>query len=198
MADYFTVEEARALKPLDKQTGSGAEAVYVYTDEMIEAARAAAEQAIEWACGVAFTERTATLEPHDGTGRDEILLDHPKPVSVTACTVDGTALDEDGLGALVVYPTGVVYRPTGWTEGRGNVLVTYTHGWPAVPGLAKDAALKLTKWLLVDSPVSARATQMQTDDGTVQFFGQAAQREAFSVEEVNALIRLYGYGTGVA
>lgn len=185
---YFTVAEARALVPLDNET--------LYTDELIDAAREAAEEALERECAVAFVPRTATVTL-DGPGGCDLLLPDPRPTEVTDCTVGGTALDADALSALVLYRDGRVFRRGGWPAGRASIVATYTHGYESVPGLVKSAALKLAKWLLVDSPVSSRVTQMQTDDGTTQFFGSFQQRQPFSVEEANAVVRIFGVSADV-
>jgi hypothetical protein len=68
----------------------------------------------------------------DGTGTDAILL-FGLPVEVTKVVLDETELDS--ATDYVLEPYGILRRlPFGlpWTQGRGNVVITYTHGWSEI------------------------------------------------------------------
>ena len=183
-APYFTIGEARKLSPLQDSAK--------YPDADVDAARVLAESALEDACAVAFVPREFTARI-DGRGRTDLLLPVVRPLAVTAVTVDGSALSAGDLAGLELYDDGRLYFANGWTWGRRNVIVTGTHGYPAVPPLVKRAALRLAKWALVDSPVSDRATSMTTEDGTTQFLVTARVRQAvFDLPSANAVVELYG------
>lgn len=185
---YFTVAEARKVKPLDNAT--------LYPDADIEAMRVAVEDALEQACGIAFVTRDGQWTA-DGNGQTDLLLPFPRPSVVTACTVNGVALDAGELSSLVLYRDGRVYRAGRWPAGRGNVDITVQHGWLAVPGRVKRAAILGTKRFLVDSPISDRATSLTNDDGTVSFFVTAGVRDAiFDVPELNAVVEQFGVNAG--
>lgn len=191
---YFTVAEARAATYL----GGALANTTTFPDALIDAMRAAVEEALERACGVAFYPRTVLNERVDGNGTTQILLSWPLVSSVTAASVSGTPLTAAELAALVVYQDGRVYHPGSWVSGRGNVLVSYTHGYATVPGRVKRAALLLTRRFLIDSPVSDRATSMTGQDGTTQFLVTAGVRNAiFDVPEANAIFLEYGMRAGV-
>lgn len=182
---YFTPEEARAQEPALASEEA-------YPDELIDAMREAVEQALEHACGVAFVTRTATDERHDGPGSSDLLLDWPRVQDVSAASVGGSSITGDALTGLVPYRDGRVYYSGGWVSGRGNVLITYTHGYEAVPGRVKRAAIILTKRFLVQSPVNDRATQLVNSDGTTQWLVTAGVRDAiFDIPEANAVVEEY-------
>lgn len=183
---YFTPAEARAQESaLANET--------TYPDPLIAAMALAAEEALEHACGVAFISRTATAEPHDPPAGCDLILDWARPTAVSAVTVDGSALAAPALAAIVKYKDGRLYRREGWGVNRGGVLVTYTHGFAAVPGRVKRAAIQLTKRWLVDSPVNDRATQLVNPDGTTQWFVTAGiGGNITDIPEANAVISEYG------
>lgn len=188
MAEYFTVAEARTATYL----GGALSNATTYPDAMISAMRVAVEDALERACGVAFEPRTVMNERHDGTGQSDLLLKWPRPTTVTAASIGGTALTAAELADVVPYDDGRLYRSSGWAPGRGNVLVSYTHGYPIVPGRVKRAALLVTRRFLVDSPVNDRATNLVTQDGATQWLVTAGVREAiFDIPEANAVISEY-------
>lgn len=180
-APYFTIGEARRLSPLqDAET---------YPDAAIDAARVMAESALEDACSVAFVPREFTVQV-DGRGRCDLLLPIVRPLTISAATIDGTAVV---VGDVELYDDGRVYLERGWGAGRRNITLTGTHGYPSPPPRVARAAMLLAKRFLVDSPVSDRATSMTTEDGTTQFLVTAGVRQAvFDVPECNAVVELYG------
>lgn len=183
---YFTVAEARVLKPLDNATD--------YPDAAIEAMRATVEQAIEQRTGVAFVPRTAT-EVVDGNGGRDIMLRFPRPLSVTSATVDDTALT---VSDLILYRDGRIRYPSYWTRGDGNVEITYTHGHATVPGEVKQAALMLTKHWLVQGPIDDRMTSMSTDDGTFSLATPGLRGSSFGIPFVDAVVQTYSLQVAVA
>jgi hypothetical protein len=177
----FTEADARALKPLDNAT--------TYPNADLLKARALAEAAIEDACRVAFVPRYAR-EKVDGTGTVDLLLPTPRPLTVVAASIDGTAIIP---GDVELYRDGRLYYRQGWTEGRKNVEVKWTHGYAVPPPRVGRAALLIAKRVLVDSAVSDRATSVVTDEGT-QFLVTAGVRQAvFDIPEANAVVDEYGY-----
>lgn len=67
----------------------------------------------------------------DGSGTDAIMLPELPIVDVTEVSVEGEALDTDQY-ILGDVNAGILYRlpvTSTWTEGRGNVMVTYSHGY---------------------------------------------------------------------
>jgi hypothetical protein len=141
---YFTVAEARTLKPLDNAT--------TYPDANIDATRLIAEQALEDACGVAFVPRTQT-ETLSGNGTNYLLPSRPRAQTVTAVTVAGTVYAGTDLTNLTVDEGGRIYNPLIWTQGtQGNITITYTHGYTSIPLRVKRAAMYLTRRWLVDGP----------------------------------------------
>jgi uncharacterized phiE125 gp8 family phage protein len=89
------------------------------------------------------------VEPHDGDGGCELLLEQYPVTAVASVTVDGTAiparvlvtdnghvLADAAIGRLVL----VGYT---FTKGVQNVVVTYTAGYAAVPGDLEQAVIEL-------------------------------------------------------
>lgn len=191
----FSVTDARALSPLNNTT--------TYTTARLIEYRTIAEMALEDACGVSFVPRYFR-ERVDGSGTVDVLLSKPRPLSVSSVVVGGTtssvgtAFTANQLTDLRLYPTGKLYHSSGWTEGRGNVLVKGTAGYPHPPPRVGRAALLLAKRFLVDSPISDRAISTTNDDGQVSFFVTAGVRDAvFDVPECNSVISSYGMGGAV-
>jgi len=190
----FSLTEARNTKPLDNTT--------LYTVAEITAARTAAETALEEACGVSFVPRYFR-EVVDGSGTCDVLLS-PRPLSITSAVVGetssfaGTALTAAELADLRLYKDGRVYHSGVWTYGRGNVEIKGTHGYKFPPPRVGIAALKLAKWILVDTPVDERAVSVSTEGGSVQFFGSPVIRDAvFSIPECRIVVDVYGVNGSV-
>jgi hypothetical protein len=179
-----TVAEIRAESPLSNAT--------TYPTASILTARTTAEQALEDACGVAFVPRYAR-ETRNGNGSTDLLPNHPKPISVTTLTLDGTTETD----AVVDTERGTFYRESGWGTTRQGVVVKYAHGYQFPPANCSKVIAKLTKWLLVDSPLNDRATNIVSDEGT-QFLITAGVRNAvFSIPDANSFIAEYGVRVNV-
>jgi hypothetical protein len=185
-AAYFTVAEARQVKPLDDAAK--------YTDGMIEAMRATVESALERRCAVAFVPRTAT-ETLDGDNARDLVLQWPLPLAVTSLAIDGSSTSTTGL---VLYRSGIIRRPDRWPAGDGNVTLTYTHGYSQVPPEIKQAALLLTKIWLVKGPVDDRMTSMSTEDGTWTLATPGLRGSVFGVPFVDAVVQAYSLNVAAA
>lgn len=177
----FTVNGARALKPLDNTVS--------YPLESILAARTLAEMALEETCAVAFVPRFHR-ETLGGKGTTKLFTGQPLPRRVISATIAGTALNAGELAELQVDPArGFIWRPAGWPAGERNVVIEYEHGHPSPPANGPRAALLLAKRYLVDSPVNDRATTLINQDGTTQFLVTAGVKGAvFDLPEVNAFV----------
>lgn len=177
MPDYFTLAELKALPDM-----SG------FSDERIEATAAGVVAIIEREVGTSFVPRTITNESHDGGG--VVMLNMPHVISITSATVNGVAMT--GLQAS----SGVLRASTGSTSfasGYGNVLVTYQAGYSTTPPAdIKEAALKATRWKLLESKassdVSARQTSMTTDMGGTVNYAVAGPDRPTGYPDVDAVI----------
>jgi hypothetical protein len=136
-ARLFSIAQARRLRPLDNTTA--------FPVPRLVEARTAAEIALERHLEVAFapTYFRAVL---DGRDRTDLILPVTRPLTITAATVDSTAIDIDDLQLQSV---GRVYRETGWTAGRGNVVITGTHGHAVPPPGVSRACLALAREYLI-------------------------------------------------
>lgn len=180
-----TLSELRATAPLTNVT--------LYPSADLAWGRTVAEAALEDACGVAFVPRYGR-DKFDGPGTNDILLP-PRLLSVESVTVGGTTVD---VSTLELYRDGRLYNPAGWTEGRRNVVVKFTHGYRSPPPRVGRAARLLAKRFLVQTPVSDRAISMTNEDGAIQYMVTAGVRGAvFDVPEANAVIQEYGVAQGV-
>jgi hypothetical protein len=153
---YFTVSEFRTRYD-DLATGP---MIAKYPDAEIEQVRALAEATIEApypACDVACVPRTAT-ETVDAYGGYLLELAHRHVREVTALSIAGTPVTE-GLAVIVPAGPSSFYRAGGWGLGYSTVQITYSHGHDQPPLPIKEAALILTRVLLVEGPVTKRATQ---------------------------------------
>lgn len=167
MADepYFTTAELRGLPDMSDQVR--------FPDARLTAARQWIEAIIERECGTSFVYRTVANERASGDGRDLLALGSTYVRTVSALTVDGTVYTAPQLAALYVAG-GLVYAGSGTTwpsTSRGNITVTYTHGWSAVPPAdLKEAAMRAARnWLLSQSAWSgldSRTTSLSNSDGT--------------------------------
>lgn len=183
----ISVDDLRSTDGLDEES----------VDDLM-AARTIAETALEDACRVAFVPRYRRVKL-DGGGATDLLLPTPELRAVRSASVDGAALSADELADLVVYEEGVVYRSAGWPAGRRNIVLEVEHGYTFPPGRVDLAMKALVKHVLLDSPLSDRATSLTSHDGTTQVVVQAGVRGAvFSYPEANAVVQTYGGYGGVS
>lgn len=129
---YFGLGELRALPDMSS--------VATYTDATLSTARDWIEALVERECGASFVAKPDTITL-SGSGTEQIVLPAPWVREVTACSIDGTALDAGELALIVVQPGGMLYRRSAagattwqtWPDGLLNVTVTYTSGYSATP-----------------------------------------------------------------
>lgn len=179
MPDYFTLAEARDLPDMAQ-----------FNDARIEAAAAGVVSIIEREVGTSFVARTVTDEIHDG-GCGAIVLGASYVISVTGASVSGSAV----VGTLTAQH-GILRMPSGTTTfatGNGNVQVTYQAGYSTEPPAdIKEAALKATRWKLLESKsnsdVSARQTSMTTDMGGTVNYAVAGPDRPTGYPDVDAVI----------
>lgn len=116
----------------------------------------AASTAIENFCGRVFAQASVD-ELLDGNGVNFLPVSRPPIDSVTAVTVEGTALDNSGGDEWVVKESGLgLYRGDGtsdprhagtWPRGTSNVRAQYTGGYVTTPKPVVQAALLTVKHL---------------------------------------------------
>jgi hypothetical protein len=185
MPDYFTLNELKALPDM----ASG------YTDARMEAAAAGVVGIIEREVETSFIGRTITDEPHDG-GVDAILLDQRFVQSVTTVKENGVTLTDTirvSRGVLRRFGSEWASTPTRFADGFGNVQVTYVAGYSAtVPDDVKEAALKATRWALIESKasnnVSPRQTTITNELGGTVSFATAGPDRPTGYPDVDAVI----------
>ncbi|MEM9611150.1 MAG: hypothetical protein AAGA99_27335, partial [Actinomycetota bacterium] len=123
---YFTIADARTEKGGMADTG-------MYADNFIQEARYAAEIEAEEICGVAFVPRFARLRI-DGSGWDELAVEHPRVRELISVTEDGTAWTADEVAAVIVDDAMLILDDgCVWTRGRGRFVLEYLHGWDRLP-----------------------------------------------------------------
>jgi hypothetical protein len=192
----FTVAEARAFD------GGVLANATTYPDATIIAAEARIRQTFSspLVCDVAFIPTVEADEAQDGGGARTLVLNHSKLISVSAASIDGVALtaaqlsETDYSSGLAVYrEEGYIARRSGcWMAGRLNCLVTYSHGWAAVPADVKRAALMLLVAQLPKSVSSNMATRFSDDSGSYDLFQPSGNPGYwYAIPEVNAILRLY-------
>lgn len=190
MVDYASISEVRALDNLSDET--------TWPDATITEAIEFAEELIDRYTGTSWVAKAFTVTV-SGRGGGSILLrddeDRPIlfPVSLTAVSIDGTALDAADWADWALYPSGKIIRDSGnfpvSTTGR-NVVISGTAG--ATTAAPKDiawAARTLAAQYAKDlvSRVPDRAMQVQNDFGTVMMAqASSAPDRPTSLPEVNA------------
>lgn len=187
MPEYFTVDEFRQIRDMSDTSK--------YTTARIEAAAAYVvgiiDREIFGTSGVGFVPRNLT-KTLDGNGLDTLLMPTPHIRSLTTVTVGGSSVDVSGLlfnGGVLRYPTsgGI------WTFGRGNVVVTFSAGYSAVPPAdIKEAAMLATRWRLLatnsNAEMSARQISLTNDVGATIQFAVAGSDRPTGYPEVDAVI----------
>lgn len=164
---YFTTDDLRGLPDIDDQER--------FSDERCEAAHDWIVGVVERECGTSFIPTVVEDERLSGGGLDWLALRHTYVQSVEAVTVDDTAYTSDEVEALLVQD-GFLYQPSYGTwpsTARGNVLVSYTHGYSTEPPVdLKEAMMRAARyWLLTQhqwSAADARSTSISNEFGNVQ------------------------------
>lgn len=194
MAALFSVAEARAYDRAQLAN------VTDYPTVDIEAKELEIRQWLAEACGVDFVP-TSHTETHDGDASDYLMLGWPKVTSIDSLTIDGTAIGS-GYLSLTDYSIGMAVSEAGlltwrggtFTAGWGNVLITYTAGYAAVPYLIKRAALRVCVLEMPTSNVPFAADSYDGGGMTVNFangdgFGGRWHRDP----DVMKAVRMYDY-----
>ncbi|MEM9611165.1 MAG: hypothetical protein AAGA99_27410, partial [Actinomycetota bacterium] len=123
---YFTIADARS-------EAGGMDNTQKYPDSFIREARYAAEIEAEEICGVAFVPRFARIRI-DGSGWDELAVEHPRIRELISVTEDGTAWTADEVAAVIVDDAMLILdNGCAWTRGRGRYVIEYLHGWDRLP-----------------------------------------------------------------
>jgi len=180
---YFTIEELRAEYPeLSNETK--------YTDAKLAADRDYAEARFERAAKVAFVPREVS-ETVIGNGTKVLLLSATVEVGpVTDVSIDGTALSEAQVDAIVVRKYGALERADLWPDGA-EIVVDYVHGYNEPPEPVKGAVMMLAAEKALPSTVPARATVLSTDVGSYRL-SIADKTGKTGIPEVDAVIAQFG------
>lgn len=195
-AFYAELAEIRGLDALGNTSK--------YPTAVLDRARWQAEEKFEDATGVAWVPR------HDrqvafGDNTTQLLLRWPRPRSLVAVTVNGTAAAD--LTAFSLYDTGLIERTSGvvWPTGvtsSGNIVVEYTHGYDRPPEDLRMAFLAYVRYLVLDttSRIPDRASSYSTDFGTFQLVTAGFNRPT-GLPEIDAILNEHSHrvaGIGVA
>lgn len=175
----FSLDQARQTPPLDDTA--------TYPAAKVQEYRTLAEEALEEACGQAFVPRYNS-ERVDGDTRLTTIW--PNVRAVRSVTIDGSPVGD--LSDVVKLDTGVLYRPSGWPEGVGNVIIRYEHGMNFPPARVSQAALTLAKNWLVKGPLDDRMTSLATEDGTFALLTPGVRGVRFGIPEVDAVVAEFG------
>lgn len=178
---YFTLAQLRDLPDVS----DGAK----YPDARVTSVGEYVEATIERVVGTSFVARTWTDEEHYLGSRyaDRLTLRHPHVRSVISLEVDGLA-----DGDAVDYESSVVRKTAGGGWSGRLVVITYTAGYSVTPPAdIREAALWATRHRLMttgrDSAWTGRQTQMNTEQGSVQFAPSGADRP-FGLPDVDAVV----------
>lgn len=200
-AALFTEAEARAFVhradiPLADTT--------LYPDAAITAAEAEVRARFIEACGVDFfpTAYTETLNgnasPVLRVSRKNPTREHPRrALTVSAASIDGTALTASELAAIKAHPDGRLVRTDGgtWSSSTGYqdlaVSVTYTVGWASVPAPIREAALLAAVVKLVGSDVPENAVSFSDGGASYQFARPGQAPHWFGIDAIDAVLQQY-------
>lgn len=179
----FSIADARKVDLAD---------VVKYPDADIEVARAAAQDAIEEECGVAFAPRYRR-QTIDGYGETRIGLDRPLLRSVRGLVSDGATID---VSTLNVSAHGLVQLAAGcWPDKLGSIKLAYEHGYTVPPGRIARAALKLARSWLIATPDMDRSVTVTNDYGTYTLYTPGLRGLVFDIPEVQAAVNQYQWVT---
>jgi hypothetical protein len=184
----FSVGELRAFDAaLDATT---------YPIDVVEKARAAAEERLEQLCSVAFVPRGRRYIT-DGDGDTVLRVPDVELRSVVSASIsDGTtttALTADELADLKIDPAGIVTRWSlgSWDSGVRNVTVLYEYGYSQPPEPVKRAAMALARNNLVGLSLFDRA-RSEAVEGGILSFTLAGRDGPTGIPEVDAVIAQFG------
>lgn len=185
----FTIAQARNVSKTMKSTTA-------FTTADLMNLRTKVEMEAERCAGHAFVPRFARWAM-DGNNQQMLALpDIWLRDPLRAVTINGTALTQDSIDAIVVKPSGVLWRPGGWPFGRqANCLFEYEHGMDAWPDDVSAMGLyRLQSYIsLGKSAVPDRAISYSVaEGGGVYRLGLAGPRST-GIPDVDAAYHGYGY-----
>ena len=141
-----------------------------FADAAVTAQIAAFKEIAEPYRGVPFETTTATAVKVPGQHHCKLLAPHVKLISLTAASLDGTALTSDELADVTVWGEyGILERTVGWSATQ--VSLTYTHGYATTPAAVLDACTEYVLCVLRarQSGVSRNTLSEATDAGTTRY-----------------------------
>ena len=193
-AALFTVAEARAFDKLQLASAT------THTDAEIIAKEAEIRAFLTKVCHVDFIPTVHTDEYQDGYDSSSLLLDWPKVTAISAASTRSgttwTALTAAQIAALLPVAGSAYWCDDYWPAGVGNVKLTYTAGYAAVPDAIKRAALLIAVTDMPTSNVPFSAESYDAGGMNVSF----AQGDGYAgawhrIAEVRRAIRLYSHQT---
>ena len=107
------------------------------------------------------------VEEHDGKGTRAVRLDERPIRDITSVEVDGVALDAD---VLSIRKSFVRRKDAVFPVGYGNIVVTYSHGWDAIPDDSAGDDILVPADLRLVALLSAKRVYLAVGDldGAVQ------------------------------
>lgn len=141
-------------------------------DDAVTAQIAAFTDIAERYRGVPFESTTATAVKVHGHYGCKLITpqNHVKIISLSAASLDGTALTSDELADVTIWSEwGVFERAAGWSATQ--VSLTYTYGYATTPAAILDACTEYVLCVLRarQSGVSRNTLSEATDAGTTRY-----------------------------
>lgn len=183
----FSLSEALADPALSNQSPAS-----------LAAARTAAEEAIERACGVAFVPRYSR-ETVNGNDRIRIRLGWSKIRTIRAVSVDGSAYGPSDLALVKPMLSSIDFART-WPLGIHNIVVDYEHGFDGPPAEVSRAALRLAKHRITQAAgVGFDERVVRAQAGEESFtFASPSRYGGFGLPEVDSVVSAYRYNARLA
>lgn len=188
MADPTALFTATELRGFSSKVSDSA----AFSDTAIAAAEAYVRTRFERACDLSFIPATVTDEVRDGSGTNLLRLLHRMPYEVTEVEVDGTAYDEDELADVEPHDAGFLIRKSGvFAEGTRNILVSYKHGFTAVPDDIKAEAMAYAVDRLVATRLGDRTRTFSDETGSYSYSWAGQAPHWTGIDSVDAVLASY-------
>lgn len=174
---YFEIAELREQSGLDDES--------IFSDALLVNARAAAEDLIETATGLAWVRRYRR-EVRDGPDSCSLIVKmYPE---VIAASVSGTSVSPEA------YDDGELYLSSGWGCIRRSIIVEYEHGLRVPPEDLRRATLRYARVVALDfkSRIPERAIQMNTEAGSFQL-ALASRERPTGYPEIDAILQQHDH-----